>query len=360
MGNLMSGSFTNMQLENKYGNFIAPSYKIKANGVDVVSTKKVIVAELTVILSLNAASSAVVKLADLYDEEAHSFKSDIKSKFKLGTVVEIEVGYLSSTTMVFKGYVSGLGVEFSEHPLLVIQMMDARRLMMSSGKKHLLHEVKNYSDAFKKIMGDYSALCSPVVDATKDSLIKPLAQNTNDYNFVTRELIEKGKAPREFFILGDKAYFREPAKETSAVMKVRFGRELLTFNMFLNYMDTKIVVSGYDAKTQKAVSATVAAKSKDSQSSLISTTPEVYYLDPDADSQEKAKTRAAAIAKREQNKTCTGNGTLIGLPEVVPGRFLEIEMMDALANRKYYITEVVHTIDSETFTTSFEIGGSSK
>ncbi len=89
---------------------------------------------MVITLSLKAASSVLIKLADLYDEESHSFASEIKSKFKLGTVVEIEIGYLSETTMVFKGYVAGLGVEFEDYPLLTLQLMDARRLMMTAEK----------------------------------------------------------------------------------------------------------------------------------------------------------------------------------------------------------------------------------
>ncbi len=174
---------------------------------------------------------------------------------------------------------------------------------------------------------------------------------------MTRELIEKGKAPREFFILGDKAYFREPAKVTSAVMKVKYGSELLSFSMMSGYLDVKVVVSGYDPKAQKAVTRNGGGQGKDGQSPVISSPPAIYFVDPDADTQEKAKTRADAIAKRELNKVCTGHGTLVGLPEVVPGRFLEVESLDSMADKKYYITEVVHTIDTESITTSYEIGG---
>lgn len=357
MSKLMTGSYTNKALTNKYGNFLVPNFKIKVNGTDVVATLDLDVSEMVITLSLSAASSVVIKLGSLYDEESHSFESKVKNKFKLGTVVEIEAGYLSETTMIFKGYVTGLGVEFDEYSLLIVQLMDARRLMMSSGKRQLLHEVKNYSDAFKTVISNYSKLCTPEVDATDDKLEKPLAQTTNDYNFVTKELIGKGKAPREFFILGDKAYFREPAKDTSPIMKVRYGRELLNFSMMAGYLSMKVVVSGYDPKAQKAVSATVNAKSSSSQSSVISSPPEIYFVDPDADTPEKAKTRATAIAEREIRKTMTGSGLLVGIPEVVPGRFLEIESLDSMVNKKYYLTEVIHTIDTESFTTAFEIGG---
>jgi len=360
MGDLMSGSYSHKELANKYGNFLVPAYKIKVGSTDLAAKMKLDVEEMTITLSLNAASSAVIKFANLYDEESRSFKSDVKDKFKLGTVVELEVGYLSETVMVFKGYVAGLGVEFDEYPLLVVQLMDARRLMMASGKKQLLHEVKNYSDAFKTIMSNYARLCTPVIDPTDDNLEKPLAQTTNDYNFVTKELIGKGKAPREFFILGDKAYFRKPAKVGTPIMKVKYGRELLTFSMITNYLDMKVVVSGYDPKAQQPISAMAAAKSPGSISSIISSPPEIYFVDPDADTPEKAKTRATALAEREIYRAMMGSGRLVGIPEVVPGRFLEVESLDSMADRKYYLTEVVHTIDTESFTTTFEIGGWSK
>ncbi len=39
MGDLMSGSYSNEKLANKYGNFLVPAYKIKVNGTDLVTAK---------------------------------------------------------------------------------------------------------------------------------------------------------------------------------------------------------------------------------------------------------------------------------------------------------------------------------
>ncbi len=357
MGNLMSGSTSYKMLANKYGNFYVPAYRIKVAGTDLVAKLGLSIVEMTVTLSLNAASAVVVKLGDLYDKKSQAFDSAVKNKFKLGTVVEVELGYLSDTTCVFKGYVSGLGMDIEEQPLLVVQMMDARRLMMSSGKSQLLHDVKNYSDAFKAVVSKYSKLCTAEVDATDDKLEKPIAQTTNDYQFITRELLKTGKAEREFFILTDKAYFRKPAKVTAPIMSVRYGRELLHFSMMSAYLHMEVQVSGYDPKAQMAVSASKTVKSAESQSAVLSKPPTFLYVDADADSADKAKTRAAAIAERERRAAQTGSGVLIGMPEIVPGRFLKVEDLDSLADRKLYLTEVTHTISKELFVTNFEVGG---
>lgn len=359
MADLMSGNSSYKILSNKYANFIIPTVKIKVNGTDVVKTMNLTIFELKATLSLYAASSVVIKIADLYDEKSHSFQSKVKSMFQLGTTVEVELGYLSSTEKIFKGYVAMLGVEVEEYALLVVTLMDARRLMMTSGKKQLLHDVKNYSDAFKTVMNEYASLCSATVDATNDKLEKPLSQVTNDYDFVTKELLQKGKANREFFIFAEKAYFREPCKITGSMLTVKYGRELLSLRVSEGYLDLKIEILGYHSLEQEAVIGKASAKGSLSQKKILATTPTLTVADPSADSQEKANIKAEALAKKLKDQECVGSGSTIGLPELVPGRYLEIESLDAMVNKKYYITEVTHIFDIEGYITQFEIGGCS-
>lgn len=354
MADLMTGSSAYNTLANQYGNFIVPAMKIKVNGQDVITSMNLQIVELTVTCSLHAAGCTVIKIGGCYDEEQTSFSSDVKDKFKLGTVVSVELGYLSHTELVFKGYVAMLGAEFAEDKLIVVTLMDARRLMMTSGKKQILYDVKNYSDAFSTVIGEYSKLCTSTMDATNDQLENPVSQTSNDYEFITKELARKGK--REFFIFADKAYFRQLDSNTSACMTVQYGRELLELKVDHEYLDVKIKVLGYDQMEETSVAYEKQVTSSLDQTSVI-TTPEFTIADIDADSQEKAQNRAEFIAQQEINRTCTGSGKTIGLPEIVPGRYLEVEEADELVNKKFYITEVKHSIVNHFFTTEFEIGG---
>ena len=357
MADLMTGTADSSVLANKYGNFIVPAIKIKSSGSELVSSLRLSVAELEVTQSLENAGMAVIKLSAMYDPKSHSFTSKVKNAFKLGTVMEIELGYLSATTAVFKGYVSGLGIEFDEMPMLVVQLMDVRKLMMTSGVRRRLYEDKNYSDIFKKVMKNYSKLCSVECDATSDNLTAPVSQNTNDYNFVSRELIGAGKSDREFFVIMDKAYFRTPAKNKTPIMKVENGKELLSFSMMAEYLDTEINVVGYDPKKCAEISATVKAKTSEKYSSVLTPTPSQFYFDPDADTEAKVKGRAQTIARLEEQKVCFAQGVLIGLPEIVPGRYLQIKGIDEMADKKYYLSEVRHTVSESRYITSFEARG---
>ena len=357
MADLMTGATDSASLENKYGNYIVPAVKIKSSGSDLVSTLDLTVSEIQITLSLEAAGMVVIKLGDVYDVEKHEFSSKVKNAFKLGTVIEVEIGYLSDTTKVFKGYVAGLGCEFAEMPSLVVKLMDVRKLMMTSGVRRQLYEEKNYSDIFKKVMSAYSKLCSVECDATSDNLTAPVSQSSSDYDFVTNELIAGVRSDREFFVLADKAYFRTPQKNKTPIMKAELGNELLNFSMMSDYLDTEINYVGYDHVNCRSISAKVKAKTSDSFSPVLTPTPSQFFFDPDADTEAKVKLRAQAAARNEKMSVCFASGEMIGLPEIVPGRFLEIKALDKMADKKYYITEVRHSISEDRFTTLFEAKG---
>lgn len=357
MADLMNGTSAFSLLEAQYGNFQVPTLKFMVNGQDLMMTMELIPVSVEITLSLQSAGMAVVKLAGLYDIGSHSFDAAIKTRLMPGTVAELEVGYLSTTQKIFKGYVAMVGGEFGDDALFVVTLLDARRLMMTSGRKQILHNVANYSDAVKTILGEYSRLCSAVIEPTSDSLESPVSQTTNDYEFIVRELIRSGKTDREFFIVADKAYFRTPRSVKSPMMTLQFGRELTGLKVDFSYLNLKVEVIGYDPGEQQAVKASANARGFLTQSMLQGTAPTLVSPDADANSSQRASLRAGALARKSEEKSCMGSGSTIGLPELIPGRYLQIEGLDSMVDHKYYVTEVTHVLDENGFMTYFEIGG---
>ncbi len=356
MADLMKAAYTFDALKNKYGDFHVPLIKIKANGSDLVATLSIV--EMKAVLSLDDASMVVFKIGGLYDEESHSFDKKVKNKFKLGEIMEVELGYLSSSVNIFKGYVAKLGAEFGDNPVLVVTLMDVRRLMMVSGNTYELHEVVTYSDAVRKIIGKYSKLCRPEMDDTNDHLEQPLSQTQDDYSFVAGELVQGGKVNREFFVLADKAYFRKPRKSTTPVMTLKYGRELLKLEVHQEYQDIKVEVIGYDGKKQEVIVGNANVTADRKQKKIFSSTPTYTRVEPAVDTKKKADTQAEAIADAKKWSTGSGRGVTIGLPELVPGRFVSVEALEPdYGDHKYYIKKVVHEITEDKFYTNFEIGG---
>lgn len=356
MADLMNDVTNYNDLAGKYANFIAPTVKIMVNGKDAVKSQGLIVYELEVNLSDDMAGSVTFKLADLFDEKAHSFSGEVKSAFKPGTIVEIEMGYLSTTECIFKGYVEMIGAEIGRDNFLKVVLMDAKRLMMSSGRKNVLYEAENYSEIFARIMGAYSSVCSTEIDNTSDGLKTPVSQTGTDYDFIMKDLIYKGRVNREFIILAGKAYFREPGKSDNPIMKVSYGRELKFLSIFHCYQEMSVNVMGVDSR-QEIVKGSESIKGTLSQGSVMSEAPVHTIADPLLDSSDKAQVKAKAVAGQEKKKGCLGYGITIGIPEIVPGRYLEVENSDEMINKKYYLTQVRHHYTRQNYTTEFEIGG---
>lgn len=351
----MNGESSYSELANKYANFLTPTAKIKVDGNDVLKSRGLVIYELKIDLSVDMAGSVSFKLADLYDIKQHSFSSEIKDLFKPGTIVEVEMGYLSTTENLFKGYVEMAGASIGERDLFMVTLMDAKRLMMTSGRKNILYEAENYSDIFNQVMSAYSSLCTTQIDETSDGLKHPVTQMGTDYDFIMKDLILKGRVNREFIILAGKAYFREPEKDVSPVMKMSYGRELKYLSVSHAYQDIKINVSGINEQ-QEMVEGTDAVKGNLSQRRLIDT-PVYMVADPLADTNDKAEIRAKAAAVRERRKGCVGFGRTIGIPEIVAGRYIEVENTDEMLNKKYYLTQVRHSFTKKGYVTEFEIGG---
>lgn len=359
MADLMAGTYTYEALEKKYSRFQVPAAKIKIDGSDIISNKKIHVQEIRASLSLSHAGSVQVVLNRCYDFENHALDSGLKSKAVPGKVLEAELGYGSDTLMIFKGYIAAVDVEFdaAEGISLTITAMDVRRLMMTGGTHYLLHDVKNYSEAFEAVMKPYKKLCSAVTDATNDQLELPVSQTVSDYDFITMELIGTGRADREFFVVGDKAYFRKPKSAKSPVISLGIQKGLYHFERSSSYVNYEVEVIGYDPAGQKNISGKATAKSKDQQTAALPAPGKRIWTAPDAVTEAQAKARASALADRLVARGQTGRVECVGIPQIVPGRYIEIRSMDSMLDKKYYVTEVEHQIGEDGFVTIFEVGG---
>ena len=358
MADLMTQSFSYASLSKTYDGFAAPLLQVTVNGTELVTKLNMPVDSVQIKLSLSAANMAILKIGPIYDEESHSFSKEIKGKFSLGTVVELAVGYQSSAEKVFKGYVAMLGAEFGPRHYLVVTLMDARRLMMKSGSRQVLHDVKNYSDAVSTILKDYTSLGKAVVDATSDKLEHPVSQSQNDYRFITQELIASGKVDREFFVFADKIYFRKPRGTTSPVLSLKPEEALLSLAVQEEYENLQVEVIGYDPKKQTALTAKKPVSAGKNLKKLGGATPTLTLTDAEADTQEKVNARAKTLAQTKGWQKQTGSGTTLGMPQIVPGRYLEIKDLEPdYGDHKYYITDVTHEMNGTHFLTQFAFEG---
>lgn len=355
---LMDSSYTYPQLREKYQDFTTPKVELNIGGLSLLEQKGISVEQVQIKLSTENTGSASFTINSGYDYEKSSFNSVLKDKVIPGKVVSVKVGYMSSTTEVFKGFIASVDIQFDVENgiFFTINAMDARRLMMTDNKPYALYNKPNYSDIVKTIMSRYTALCSLECEDTDDKLEDVVSQRESDYDFITKKLIQEGRVDREFFIVANKAYFRKPRSATSPIITLGINNGLKNFSRSLNYLNKVYEVHGYNPDTETHLLASATAKSEDQQSDVIKAGVEVVSL-PDCKTQTDVTDAAKSMALKAKNENKRASGTCIGLPEIVPGRFIKITGVDSLINKKYYITDVTHTINYNGFLTNFTTEG---
>lgn len=361
MADLMSATYDYASLKRKYDNFSVPAVKFAVGGTDLVQMRdEFLVDSVEAVLSLDSASSVRIKLLGCYDMEAGSFSQKLKNLAVLGKTVELSLGYGSSLTMIFKGYLAMTSMNFDSEDGICFEMtgMDVRRLMMTDNSRRREHQIKNYSDAVSDIMKRYQKLCSLKMDKTTENFEDGLIyQNGSDYDFIVQDLIKSGRTEREFFVVADTAYFRKPRSVSASVMTLGLNQGLLSFSRNAVYENQKITVQGWDPSAGKLAEGSAAAKSTDSITDALGGAGERLVTDPSCQSSAEAKRRASVIAGSLLFKSQRADAVCRGLPELVPGRFLRLERVDTDMNHKYYITRVTHRIDSQGFRTEVSMEG---
>lgn len=355
----MTDTYDYFELAQQYQNFMIPAYKITIGGKNIVTDCKILPESINITLSLNSASSVTMRLTGIYDRERSAFKSVVNQVLKLGNTVIVRIGYGSSLELVFKGYVHEVSADFSEEPSMTVTAMDVRRLMMDYTVDNYVHAATSYSEAFESVMKKYQKLVNTKVESTPqikedNNVIEGIIQRGTDYEFVNRLLCKAEE--REFFVFGDMAYYRKPKGNKSASITLEWGQSLFSFHKNAIYKDTAVQVLGY-TMNKEMVTAKAEAVSDPKAAKPISQSQKRIIIIPNMSDKTKAEKRAKREADKEKEKSQQGSGKCIGLPQIVPGRYITVKKMDPSIDGSYYVTKVDHSIGSDGFTTSFEIGG---
>lgn len=348
-------TITMSALAKKYNDFKVPAMKVKSGGVDLVGNSEYAVESVTVTLSQTAASVAVIKLTNVYDVENRSFCEDIRGDFKLGKLVEVEMGYGSSLTPLFYGYIEEITYEISGNPSVQVVATDVRKMMMGSQKGNISHQVKSYSDAFQEVMKKYKPVYkSQDVDVTDKLETDCILQNGNDYDFIKEELCRK--ANRDFFIHAGTVYFKDISAELFYTVELEWAKDIISFQRRASFQDMVIRVYGQDVDKKEEVTTEIKVKADDEQKTLVQS--EKTEMDAAVTDNREAKKIAEHEADEMKKRARQASGVCIGIPEIQAGGRVRIKKGDArLIDGVYDIREAKHSFSASGYQTSFEVGG---
>lgn len=341
-------------LADKYKNFMVPALKIKIDGFDLIGAREYAVESVEVTLSQSAASAAVIKLTNVYDLKKRRFEEDVND-FILGELVDIEVGYGSSLTSIFYGYVDEINYELSENPSVRVTAVDVRRMMMGSQQSNVSHQVQSYSDAFNEIAKKYNSVYKTKdVDVTEKLQAECIIQNGNDYDFIKEELCRKGD--RDFFVHAGKLYFKDVSADLFSTVEMEWAKDIISFQRKASFQDVAIKVMGQNTKRKEEVTAEISLKADDKQKTLVKS--ENSQMDASVEDNSEAKKIAEYKADEMKKQARQATGVCIGVPEILPGGRVKIKNGDPkLIDGTYDIIEVKHSFSNSGYRTTFEVGG---
>ncbi|MCR5101903.1 MAG: hypothetical protein K6B41_11160 [Butyrivibrio sp.] len=169
----------------------------------------------------------------------------------------------------------------------------------------------------------------------------------SDYDFIVKAAKKFGY---EFFSLGSYVYFRKAKENAEVLLQIDQTCNIFSYN--IEYDITGLVgsveVRGVDVDKGSVVKSKVKNTNKLSlgskAKSLISSQTKVY-IDSSTDTKEAADIRANSIMEDMSYRLGSLEMLIIGIPELLPGSYVEISGIGSAISNKFYITEVEHFFD---------------
>lgn len=358
-------------LKDVYEAFAQPVMLVEMNGSDISKKGLAVVgAEINISAGFEA-GVCTLEIAEVVDRIDSTFlKKKITDAFTLGTRGVISIGYGVNLRNVFFGFVSGIRFRFSEGgiPLCIVTLMDIKGVMMST-RYHQHIEAKDYSGAVKEVfnktntqnlMDIYSLNISNTPDHKESVPGSPPGQeeataysvemvDESDYEFVVRAA---KRFNFEFFCVADEVIFRKARDGANLLIKV--GPEFLITDFDVEYNMTGLVknieIRGVNPDKGEVIIGKRKLDYKISNSGKAdSLIKDARYILHDATitSKEDAEARLDYLENEISNRFARISIEHIGLPEMVPGRFIKINKLTEKISDRFYITNVTHTFRVE-------------
>lgn len=359
-------------LKKKYQSFQEPMARLKVGDRDVGGSKGYPISDVEIDLTCGyEASVAEFSIYNVFNKDTASFEiTDTLRKYTaLGAKVEIALGYGGFTAVIFVGVVTRVSYrhERNEIPCIRVCAMDVKGVMMAGSYSRQLI-ASSYSAAVKEIlersvyagMRTGGAIRGIQVTDTPDqpSLLSEGGGKTvtdhsvemvaeSDYEFVV-------KAARrynfEFFTECGTVLFRKARADKGIRIAISPASELYSFDISYDVtgLVSKVTVRATDAGKAKVISSGVKNRaSLPGKAKALLKGSEKVYIDASAASMEETEYRAGSLMENISYRFGSLECEVLGLPEYLPGYFVEMTGVGGSADNKFYITRAVHRLTKD-------------
>ena len=358
-----------------------PHVTIKlGNGMIINSGDNLMITNMSVTLSSGFESSVCTftlkSTKSEYNEKLKKIEIDEKmQKFmELGSEIEICMGYgdKNKCETVFKGniYTVNFNLENLNNFELEVQAMDVKAFMMENQHYKIHQKYMDYGALVLNIVGLYSEYCNYSDSQTKiihsTELDKITYQHKqSDYDF----LVSLAKRIHYLFYVVNGVVHFEPyptLKNSTTSVVITPGDYLIDFSRETTLSDQVDVVKVRKNNEEKPNEPIEGTSSDDNKVNDVSKpldpknnkNKEVLIIDPSVKDGNEAKEIAKAEYETRSWNFVKGKFKIRGLPEIVPGKYVEIKNISDDIDQKYFITEVRHEFNGGSYYTYCKFGAS--
>lgn len=358
------GTYTYASLAKKHDNFTAPGFEIQLNGKDLAPGKFLIPSVEVEISASGTAGGCSFTIEGQYDFENGAWVNNAASLVKPGAKLIVKGGYQERKEL-FYGYVDDFSIGFNSDgaPSIQVNGMDGLGYLMNlcdpihAGEKKPKEIVetilqKSQSAGFAK------SIKVGAMDDFETPIVKELA---DDWKFLCMMAERYGAT---LFAVDGELIFDKVLTKTSPILTLTIGKSIRSFTrrLSLAHQVGKVEVMGRDVN-QKAVKGSASSVTTGGDGKTAAEWVSGLKSSVLRERSEYARTQkeCETLAQNRLNSIAmgfvSGEGECIGIPELIPGRYLKIDGGDEVINGTYFLSKVIHRFRQDEYVTAFEIKG---
>ncbi|MBT2116974.1 type VI secretion system tip protein VgrG [Dyella sp. LX-66] len=317
------------------------------------------VQSVTVTRELNRIPAAVLQIDDGEASKA-SFPASDGDLFAPGKAIEIQFGYRSQNTTVFKGTVvkQRLKVRKNGSTLSVDCYADAVKMTAARKSKYFVNQKD--SDIAGALLDAHGL--SNDVEATRPDLKEVVQYDATDWDF----LLCRAEANGQVVLVGDdKVSVAKPKFGGSPVLKLLYGATVLELDVEMDarWQSKGIKAVSWKAADQEAIHADAAEPSPPSAGN-IAAADLAKVLGDDVDdlfhggALDEAQLQAWADARLQRMRLARlrGRARCQGFAGVLPGQVVQIDGIGQRFQGQLYVSAVRHTVAGGNWETDVQFG----
>jgi len=314
---------------------------------------------VTVSRELNRIPTANIQLED-GEPSKGTFAVSNTDYFIPGKHIEIQLGYRSQNTSVFKGVITKQGIKIRKNGNVL--NLDCRHdaIKMTVGNKSRYYINMKDSDIMEQIIGSHALQKN--VEATTPALKEVVQFDSTDWDF----LLCRAEANGQVILVEDaKVSIVKPAVNNSPVVQIVYGSTVIELDAEIDarWQSKSIKATSWSASDQAIVNADAKEPTTTNSGNLLPADlaqvlgGEVHEIRHGGRIEaQELQAWADARLLRERLAKVRGRAKFQGFANVAPGNILEIKGIGARFEGKMYVSGVRHNVSGGNWETDVQFG----